>query len=328
MRFPDYLGAIALGGVGYALALSFARNRISRFEDIDLASADTPGRSIDVAGVRLHFVEQGDGEPVLLVHGIAGSTFSYRFIIPALAENHRVIALDLKGFGYSGRPPRGDYSLTAQADLVLGLMDKLGIARASLVGHSMGGGVAMRLALGSPKRVSSLVLVDSVGGSTEERRTRFGAFVRPLLPFVAAFTLGRYKAFERGLRSAVHDPRFVTTEVVEGDQRPFRVKGHLRALEALITSRTRDASLAVESISQPTLILWGEHDRWLPLTQGEDFARRIPDARLDVVPDAGHLPLEEQPDYCNKAILAFLGEADAGALPLTASQADSQGVSP
>ena len=323
MKFPGYLGAIALGGIGYALALSLARNRISRFEDIDLASADTPGRSVDVAGVRLHLVEQGDGEPVVLIHGMAGSTFSYRFIIPALAESHRVIALDLKGFGYSGRPPKGDYSLTAQADLVLGLMDNLGIARAALVGHSMGGGVAMRLALGTPKRVSSLVLVDSVGGSTEERRTRFGVFARPLLPFVAAFTLGRYRAFERGLRSAVHDPRFVTAEVVEGYQRPFRVKGHLRALEALITSRARDASLAVESISQPTLILWGEHDRWVPLTQGEDLARRIPDARLDVVPEAGHLPLEEQPDYCNKAILAFLGKANAGVLPLTASQAES-----
>ena len=306
MRLPKFLAALTLGGIGYAVALSLATSRIKRFEDVDLASADVPGRFIEVEGIRLHLLEQGEGEPIVLIHGLGGSTFSFRFTIPALAERYRVVALDLKGFGYSARPPKGDYSLTAQAELVVGLMNQLGIERTAIVGHSMGGGVAMRIALASPERVSRLILVDSVGGSTEERRRRFGFLARPFLPFVAAFALGRSKAFERGLRRAVHDPTFVTAEVVEGYTRPFRVKGHLRSLESFVASGRRDGDLPLEDISQPALILWGEHDRWLPLAQGEELARRIPGARLDVVPAAGHLPLEEQPDYCNAAILALL----------------------
>ena len=306
MRLPKFLAALTLGGIGYAVALSLATSRIKRFEDVDLASANVPGRFIEVEGIRLHLLEQGEGEPIVLIHGLGGSTFSFRFTIPALAERYRVVALDLKGFGYSARPPKGDYSLTAQAELVVGLMNQLGIERTAIVGHSMGGGVAMRVALTSPERVSRLILVDSVGGSTEERRRRFGFLARPFLPFVAAFALGRSKAFERGLRSAVHDPTFVTPEVVEGYTRPFRVKGHLRSLETFVASGRRDGDLPLEDISQPALVLWGEHDRWLRLAQGEELARRIPEARLDVVPAAGHLPLEEQPDYCNAAILALL----------------------
>src|SRR3990172_12332306 len=144
---------------GYAAYAWYAQRR---FEDLEPESAGAPGMFVDIDGVRVHYVEAGRGDPVVLIHGWNGSTFSYRHTIPELAQNHRVVALDLLGFGYSGRPARADYSVTAQVRLVAGLMDRLDIPSAVVAGHSMGGGIAMRLALSHPERVERLVLVDSV----------------------------------------------------------------------------------------------------------------------------------------------------------------------
>jgi pimeloyl-ACP methyl ester carboxylesterase len=133
---------------------------------------------VEVDGVPIHYVEAGQGKAVLLIHGLGASTFSFRHTIPELAQRYRVIALDLKGFGYSARP-QSDYSLTAQAALVRQVMDRLGVERAAVVGHSMGGAVAMRLALGYPERVSRLVLVAS---ATDRELRRLPSSGRPRRP--------------------------------------------------------------------------------------------------------------------------------------------------
>ena len=101
------------------------------------------------------------GPAVALLHGFGGSTFSYRWTVPALAKRYHTIAIDLKGFGYSDRGPRGDYSHPEQARLIAGLLDQLGVTKAVLVGHSMGGSVALRLAARSPDRVEGLALINS-----------------------------------------------------------------------------------------------------------------------------------------------------------------------
>ncbi|OGO50335.1 MAG: hypothetical protein A2148_06630 [Chloroflexi bacterium RBG_16_68_14] len=307
--------AVGLAGAAFAGLYAYAWYAARRFEDLEPESAGAPGSFLEVDGVRLHYVEAGRGEEVLLIHGLGASTFSFRYVIPELAQRYRVVALDLKGFGYSGRPS-GDYSLTAQAALVRRFMDQLDIERAVVVGHSMGGAVAMRLALGYPERVSRLVLVGSATDQELRHGLRFGRYLRPFLPLAALFTLHRQSFRRLSLRSAVHDPAHLTPEVLDGYFRPSRMKGHLRALGALAAHRRRDEPLAPERILQPTLLLWGEHDRWLPPSQGEELARRIPNGRLLLVPSAGHLPLEEQPDFCNRALLEFLASPQPAAAPL------------
>ncbi len=301
------VGLAVAGLVGLSV---YARRAVRRFEDLEPESAGAPGAFIDADGLRLHYVEAGEGDPVLLIHGFGASTFSYRFAIPELAQHYRVVALDLKGFGYSERPTSSDYSLTAQADLVGRAMDRLGIERAAVVGHSMGGAVAMRLALRHPDRVSRLVLVDSATERHMARALLPGRMLVLFVPIIATLTVHR-RAFRRfALRNAVHDPAHVTPEVVEGYMRPTRFKGYARGMAALLAGRGHDEPLALERIAQPTLILWGEHDRWLPPSEGEALAKSIPNAQLVLVRGAGHLPLEEQPDESNKALLEFLREPD------------------
>lgn len=301
LRFSGIAGAAVAG-----LAV-YSRYASGRFEELEPGSDEAPGSFLEVDGVRIHYVEAGQGDPVVLVHGLNASTYSFRYIIPELAQRFRVVALDLKGFGHSERPTKSDYSLSTQADVVAGAMTQLGIERAMVVGHSMGGAVAMRLALRHPRRVKRLVLVDSASDREFRRGLGVASFLRPVMYVATPFTVQSRRYRRLALRAQVHDPALVTPEFVEAHFRPSRMKGHRRALGALMVDRRRDEPLRPEEIGAPTLILWGEHDRFLPPEAGEELAGRIPNARLELVPSAGHLPLEEQPDYCNRALLAFLG---------------------
>jgi len=300
------LRALVLGGAALAGLYGYARYRQRSYEDLEPETAGAPGTFLQVNGTRVHYVEAGRGDPVVLVHGLGGSTFSFRYTIPELAQHHRVVALDLRGFGYTERPADGDYSLTAQATLVHQVMGRLGIERAAVVGHSMGGNVALRLALDYPERVSRLVLVDAATDHEFLRRSHAADLVMAAAPILSLVTLQRARFRRNAIRAVVHDPAFVTPEVVEGYFRPLRMRGQARAFALLARHVRRDAPLALEQVRPRTLVLWGEHDRLVPLARGEELARRLPNARLEVVRSAGHLPLEEQPAICNRLLLEFL----------------------
>jgi pimeloyl-ACP methyl ester carboxylesterase len=309
------LGAITAGIAAGVRALAW--RHVRRFETLTPETANPPGSFIDVDGVRLHYVEAGSGQSLVLVHGWQGSTFGFRYTIAAVSEQYRVIAVDLKGYGYSARPDHGDYSRSAQADLVACFMDALGIQQATVAGHSMGGGIAQELATRHPDRVQRLILVDSVT-PRESTRMRGGRLMALLLPIFAIFTLRR-GFMERVLRLNVHDREILTPEVIESHLRPLRMKGHLRAQQLQMRARLKERPVDPSAVLQPALLLWGEHDRIIPLRRARDLARWLPHARLVIVPSAGHLPLEEQPDFCKREILAFLAEPAATQVEWSAS---------
>jgi pimeloyl-ACP methyl ester carboxylesterase len=304
---------LAIAGIPIAGYAVYARRFVRRFEDLDPETAGAPGSFMDVDGRSIHYVQAGQGDPVVLIHGWNGSTFDLRYIIPELAQRYRVVAIDLLGYGYSARPADGDYSVAGQGELVGRMMDRLGIERAAVLGHSMGGTIAMWLALHYPERVKRLILVDSATANEMFRGRNWGMALRPLLPLLAPVLL-RKRIMRRGLRTGVHDPAHLTPETLEGHLRPLHMKGHLRASAKQLSDRRRDEAFDAGQIRQPTLILWGEHDRWVPLSTGEELARLIPSARLVAIRSAGHLPLEEQPALCNRELLEFL-ETSAAVAP-------------
>jgi hypothetical protein len=127
------LGGLTAGAV--AALWAYPRWLVRRSENLDLADVPKPGNTIALHGVSIHYVDRGQGPPLVLIHGLGGSICNFRYNIPVLSQHLRVVALDLKGLGYSERPATGDYSLTAQARLVGELMDRLGIPRAAVLGH-------------------------------------------------------------------------------------------------------------------------------------------------------------------------------------------------
>jgi pimeloyl-ACP methyl ester carboxylesterase len=291
--------AMAAAG-GVVAGIAAVRWLRRRREDIDWRSAKPPGRIIDVDGAPMHIIERGSGaSAVVLIHGFLGHTFSFRHLIPELATDHRIVAVDLKGFGYSGRLKKSDYSLTEQARLVARLLDKLGIDRASVVGHSLGGEVAMRMAAKYPDRVDKLVLAASVSGDRIPMLP-----VTPLLkPFLWLF--GRIFG-RRIFRRQFYDPRKATKEVYDGYRRPLRIKGTGDSVYQTIRDGQREKAVDTSGVTQPVLILWASHDRILPRFTLSRLQKRFPHAKVVTVDRAGHLLLEEQPEASNAAIRRFL----------------------
>jgi len=300
-RLLQLLFIICFPLLAYAL---YAWRYVRRWESIDPETA-APGSFLDIDGRRIHYVQAGQGGPVVLVHGWNGSTFDMRYTIPELAQRHRVIAIDLLGYGHSARSADGDYSIAGLGELVRKAMDRLGVERAVVLGHSMGGAIAQWLALQYPERVERLILVDTATVKEMFTGRNWSWLLSRVLPLIAPFAL-REGVVRRGLRSAVHDPASVTPEAIEGRLRGLRVKGHLRAQAKLLSDRRKDVAFDPAQIRQSTLILWGEHDRWVKPSTGDELARAIPKARLVTIRGAGHLPLEEQADLCNRELLAFL----------------------
>ncbi len=299
---------LILAGIGSLAALKLVGDAaIERHEQIDLELIDTPGERIEVGGLNFHYLDVGSGPAVVLVHGLGASTFSFRRNIEALAERFRVIAVDLPGFGYSTRSAP-DMSMTGQVQYLASFLEAVGISRASLVGHSMGGLIVQRFAVTYPGRVENLVLMNSATQEVMRRAAWSSATLAPFLPLVFAVMSSARSIRRWWLSFAVYDGAFVTGEVMRGYGAPGQVRGHVRATQRWFVDRGKDVPFDPRAISAPTLIVWGEADRVLRPILGYRLQRQIPNAQLLVIPKAGHWTPEEQPETVNQALLDFLAE--------------------
>lgn len=301
------LGGLAAGAL--AALWAYARWLVERYENLDVADVPKPGNVVRLENAAIHYVDRGQGSPLVLIHGLGGSIYNFRYNIPTLAERVRVLALDLKGFGYSERPAASDYSLTAQARLVGELMDGLGISQAAVLGHSMGGAVALRLAATSPEKVDRLILVGSAPPNGMVPSFAARAPLPALLRLGAALVLHQPRLRESVLRQGFYDPSFLTPEMVALFTQLVRIRGSADAAASVLSDAARDESIDLSRVSQPVLLLWGEGDRWTNLRLARWLADELPDARLEVIDRARHMVLEERAEEANKAILTFLSEA-------------------
>jgi pimeloyl-ACP methyl ester carboxylesterase len=297
--------ALAAGACASLAAVRLAVDRAVRsYEDLPLERTVPLGRTATVDGLRLHYLDEGSGPAVVLLHGLGASTFAFRHNVPALTRRFRVVAVDLPGHGLSGRDAP-DLSLSAQARYVTGLLDQLGIERAVVVGHSMGGGVAQRIAIAQPGRVAGLVLIASTTDRFFKRAAAASPLLRHLVPVFATAVL--HNRFVRPLwsRAAVFDPAHLAPEVIAGYAAPGHVPGSVAAYQRLMGDRVRDADADLAAIDRPALIVWGDADRIVPIEHGRALAAALPQAGLVVVPRAGHWVQEEQPAEVNRLIADF-----------------------
>ena len=311
--------ALAFGGVvGIAVAVKFlTRAATVNWDDVaDQVVHSDRSHFVNVDGARIHYQEFGDANhtPIILIHGYTASAYVWNRSAPLLADaGFRVIAIDLVGFGYSEKPRGFDYTIESQSRMLSRFMDRLGIGRAVLAGSSYGGAVAATLALDAPERVEKLVLVDAVCNDDLKHHPILRLASIPVLgeiitPFLAdSRALMRYR-MNGTLAPANH--HLITADRVESVRRPlFAADGHH---SLLATSRnwhatriTRDAPL----IRQPTLIIWGEDDTVIPVRDGHTLQSAIPNSRLVVFKDCGHLPQEEQSEAFTGLVAEFcLGE--------------------
>jgi pimeloyl-ACP methyl ester carboxylesterase len=266
---------------------------------------------IDVHGVRLHYQEAGDvtAPPLLLIHGFASSTLVWSKVFLSLADaGFRVIALDMLGFGYSGKPRNGEYTIDGQAKLIIELLDRLKIKRATLVGSSYGGAVAATCALEYATRVKRLVLVGAVSNNRPLTFKLMRVFGAPLVgDVVSPLLIGSRRLLRLRMKRVYDRHSWVLDERrVDARHQPLRASGTQRAMVRTVRrwnaeQISRDAHL----IRQPTLLLWGENDIEIPLEDGERLHREIRGSRLIVFLNCGHLPHEEYPEAFTEIVRDF-----------------------
>jgi pimeloyl-ACP methyl ester carboxylesterase len=277
--------------------------------------------------VRLHYAEAGppDGEPVLFLHGITDSWFSFSPVLPHLPPSLRALAPSQRGHGDSERPPSGYTKVDLAADAVA-FLDAMGVAQATVVGHSMGSAVAQQMAASYPERVSRLVLAGSYVTARSEDLLALGEEIRALTdPVPDAFA----RAFQR---STIHRPlpeAFVDAVVAESLKVPARVWQ-----AAMAGTLAYDGAPTLPRIQAPTLLLWGDRDAVFARKQQGRLLALIPGATLKVYPETGHALHWERPVRFAEDVAAFTASTSSPALyePVGASLATGSpspvGVSP
>lgn len=260
------------------------------------------------------YVRQGEGEAVLLIHGIPTSAYLWREVIPLLAQGFTVCAIDMLGYGDSDKPATADLSLPAQARYVAEFMMKVGLTHANVAGHDIGGGVAQLLALERPELVKRLILVDTVAYDSwpvpEIDRLKDPAWDQIIQ------TLDLRKGFRKAfLRGIFHQDR-VTDALVSEYVRPFDgsegKRAYLRCARALNNRDILIRAAEIEQLTLPVLILWGEADVYQDVKVGQRLADGLPAARLVVVREAGHFLPEDQPQEISRLLRAFIEETGGG----------------
>ena len=271
------------------------------------AGTQFTARFREIEGRRIRYIDAGRGTAVIFVHGLGASMYAWRKnLAPVLAAGFRVVAFDNLGFGSSDKPAHG-YTNAEYAHLLVALMDSLHVSDAALVGHSMGGAVVAEAAIRSPQRVSGLVLIDAAGPGTREPRLFRVARWPVIGPGLLACR--RRWLVERLLKSTYADPDKVSDGDVDQYYAPVADPDYGPALRGVLREFRFDAlDGRLGAIAAPTLVLWGEEDRWIPIAAGRALAAQLPRSAFLSVRHAGHSVQEEAPDEVNRLIIKFLEE--------------------
>ena len=299
-------------------------------EDLIPTYTDSTSTFIRIDGMDVHIRDEGSGPALLLIHGTFSSLHTWDAWTPVLAQTHRVIRLDLPGFGLTGPQPQGDYSTRATLHLIDSLRTVLGIDTWTLGGNSLGGRIALEYARHYPDRTDALVLVDAAASfprdttqaapvapqRSEERPFILRALTNPVFRNAMSVLTPRF-LFEHSLAGAYGDPSLMTDKTITRYYELLRREGNRSAFISRADGMRmeRDGltplpeALALNELPMPALILWGEKDTWIPKRVGERLHEVLPRSVLVFYPDAGHVPNEEIGAHSVKDVVAFMKKA-------------------
>jgi len=265
---------------------------------------------------RVRYLRAGSGPALLLVHGLLGYSFSWRFTMPALAQHATVYAIDLLGTGFSDRPPGLDCSFKASAQRLLQFIDKTGedktgLSRCDLLGTSHGGAVAMMAAALAPDRIRRLILVDPVNPWSAHGKRLTAFLSNPLIaPLFVNLTPHVRSLHEYYHRRMFGDPRHIPPDSLEGYRKPMRIPGSWEYALTVARSWNRDLreleSVLPRIADLPTLLIWGSLDTAVDPASAAKLKQRFKNCRLVMFEGVGHLPYEEVPEEFNRAVAEFL----------------------
>ncbi|HYH07073.1 MAG TPA: alpha/beta hydrolase [Thermoanaerobaculia bacterium] len=267
--------------------------------DVYLYAIGMRGKSVQVGGHRIHYYEGGEGPPLLMVHGVASSAADAALLYRGLMRRHRVLAPDLLGYGHSDKPENATYTVRMQSEMVRGFMDAVRVRNADVLGISMGGWVALKLAAEQPERVRRLVLVSSAGLQFETTLNERSFSARNLDELRASLRLQT--------DNADRIPTFVLRDILRRSQKHSWIT--IRSMRSMLTTRDDLLDGRLQRVTMPVLLVWGTRDRIVPFTVAKMMQRELPHARLVALEGCGHLAIVECRAQAVPAIDAFLSSS-------------------
>lgn len=269
--------------------------------------------------VTLNFETHGKGSPIILLHGFGGNIYSWHHLVEPLSKHHELFLIDLKGFGKSPKPRDGRYQIKDQADLIYDFIIAHKLTDVTLIGHSLGGGVALLTALKllkeQPRSLGKLVLIDTA--AYKQDLPDFIDILRtPLLGRIVTAILSDKQKVRLILKKAYYDDSKITNQQIHAYAKPLSSEGGTYALiktaECIIPRDIEQISTTYKDVTVPTLILWGRQDKIVPLAIGERLHNAIANSKIVVIDKCGHIPHEERPEDAIKAISNFLRDSSEG----------------
>ena len=278
-------------------------------EQVLLQSYSRPGTARLMVQQQPVFVQDSgprDAPAILLLHGFGASLQAWDDWAPALEKNLRVLRIDIPGFGLSGPAVNQDYSDAADVARVIAVMDQLGVQQVIVAGHSMGGRIAWNLAAAHPERVSKLVLI-SPDGFPDPNAKSDKTYEVPALLGLLPYSLPQWALRMGGVAPAFADDSQLTPQMMQRYHDMMLAPGVRTALlERMRQTRNSDPVVRLQSIKAPTLLIWGEKDAFIPVSNAQDYLKAMPQAKLVTLPGVGHVLHEEAPQASVQAVLGFL----------------------
>lgn len=274
-------------------------------ELISLYTTDA-SRFLPIDDMLVHYRDEGTGPVLVLIHGAFSSLHTYNDWAAILKKHYRVIRLDMMGFGLTGQNSSGDYSMGNHVRVLKRFLNILDIKECHIAGSSLGGWLAWEFTRLYPKRVEKLILIDAAGYIEPQQMPLPFKLAQSMIPGRVFRYAVRKSILEQFVKQVYYDLSKVNTKLVQRYYDLFTRKENLDAFAALVKSPFRNNSALIPTIENPTLILWGEEDNWIPLEHGYRFHKALPNSTFITYSKTGHLPMEELPVPTSKDLIDFL----------------------
>jgi pimeloyl-ACP methyl ester carboxylesterase len=279
---------------------------VATFEELIHKYTTDQSRFLIIDDMLVHYRDEGEGEPIVLLHGAFSSLHTFNEWSKILQKNYRVISLDLMGFGLTGPNKTGDYTIGNHIRVLKRFFNILGLKKAHLVGSSLGGWLAWEFTYRYPQRINKLVLVDSAGFLDKENMPLpFKLAQSPLAGRVLKYIV-RKSILEQFVKQVYYDISKINTKLVDRYFDLFTREGNSQALVDLVNAPYQENTNFLSKIKHSTLIMWGREDAWIGAINAYLFDKMLPNSELIIYEEVGHLPMEEIPAISGKDLMAFL----------------------
>lgn len=300
-------------------------------KDLKRKYTDKQSKWIKVNGLDIHYKDIGEGPTIVLVHGIMSSLHTWNDWMDELSKTHRVIAMDVPGYGLTGAPDDADFNEEYLLSTFEAFIHEIELDKFALVGNSLGGYISAQYASSHPDKITNLILLDPVAYpqevpfifklATSPGIKHMGYLVQP--PLLVALTV----------REVYGDPRRMTRyhmdRYIQMSQRPGARKAYVKTMEMLIDRSTKEVEMPFSRITAPTLLMWGGADAWVPPKMSERWKQDISHAQVVIYPGVGHMPMEEIPEQSLADTIAFMnGEVIKSPEPVAAKSEASPAAQP